>query len=1100
MTTSLGQLLRIQAERRSDAVAYRYIDGNANQIESITYGQLHAASERFANGLFALGCRREPVPLLLSGSLAFHIAVFGCALAGAIAVPLYVPRRNRSIERIRSVLRHSKARFAIAPENEALDLLETEASAVRLLTVAAVADMTSASYRKESSASDVAIIQYTSGSTGAPKGVALTNGNLLSNAAAVAKAIDQRPSDTYMSWLPLYHDMGFMSGLLQTVFAGVTATLMEPRIFLARPAAWLEGLSKFGATISGGPSFAYDACAQRITDEELARLDLSRWEVAFCGAEPVRITALTTFSRRFLKVAFSDRALYPCYGLAENTLMVSGSTRGCGLRIDAGGGHPARADTAATPTNAHVSCGSAVAHHGIRIVDPVSGTCCESGERGEIWVSGPSKALGYWNDPESSKETFDACLVDDPSSYLRTGDIGYLLDGELFITGRLKDVINVNGRKIHPEDVETVALEVLQKGGSARVVAIEDEVAGERHVVLLVERDVRGDRGDPRAIAEELAAAISREMECRLDAVAFVRSNSLPLTSSGKPQRFECRRQYATRSLKQILEVNFPREKPLGLTANAGVADVLMNVLTLREPPQSSQTLNELGIDSLTAVHLQAELGRQFGLKIGLVDLLDNCTVAKLTARTLSKHSPKPPRAINLSSGTEERFPLSHIQLAFWHVMGRRSYEVVPGFMLRLAVRFPPSVSAKSLAGALSNCIEQHEMLRAVFGVEEGVPFQRIAPMSMNQVRLAYRETDNLPGPRPANYATQPSHRNAPDIPAVQARITDDIHGPRLELDAHHIQVDGESLWQILREVVAVAVTGEPAKGAIESYRAYVLWQRAMLRNAQGSSLKAFWAREQGTGWPLIDWKAGRVRDSRTGRAASIDITIAGDEYQAWIGGARDAGCTRFAMTLWAFVHALRPEVHCTEIVVGVPAAARDAAAFARTIGCFFNPLPVRLSLARLAAADGGLSYVRSRVIEVLEHQLFPSSCIAELASTKSSRLPPLFQLTANYHRPRIGIAVSSVLPVESAGEEVEEEGAAVQLFIQSRQHVRTDVELDVLDLENRLFIRLHYDAGFVREDVAAGIAQRWMEMVARCATAPRASEAELASSSGAGH
>ncbi|MCB0405945.1 MAG: fatty acyl-AMP ligase [Bdellovibrionales bacterium] len=405
-------------------------------------------------------------------------------------------------------------------------------------------------------------VQYTSGSTSQPKGVMLSHGNLLSNLECISQAFEVHDGSSAFTWLPPYHDMGLIGGILEPIYAGIPVTMMSPYTFLMRPFRWLQALTKYKTTFSGAPNFAYELCTHRITEKQMGELDLSHWELAYCGAEPIRADVLERFSQKFGAVGFKAESLYPCYGLAESTLMVTGAHRrkapvigyfdrrhleseGKGVHTEQGLG-----------ANALVSCGKTVIDHEVAIVNPQTLLRCPEGTVGEIWVSGPSVALGYWKQPESTSRTFGVGLEGSEKRFLRTGDLGFLFDDELFVTGRIKDMVIIRGRNIFPQDVErAVGLSHPSlKVGSGAVVSIDRD--GEERLVIIQEVARQALREvDLDEVVESIKNRVVEEFGIKPYAISLIKSNSIPLTSSGKVKRQASKAQFLQGELAELKRV-----------------------------------------------------------------------------------------------------------------------------------------------------------------------------------------------------------------------------------------------------------------------------------------------------------------------------------------------------------------------------------------------------------------------------------------------------------------------------------------------------------------------------------------------------------------
>jgi acyl-CoA synthetase (AMP-forming)/AMP-acid ligase II len=511
------------------------------------------------------GARGERVLLVYPPGLDFILAFCGCLYAGAVAVPVYPPRPNRPFDRIRSLVADSQATFAfttarLMAEIERSFAAEPDLQAVHWMTTDNLdASALPAWSDPGAGPGTIALLQYTSGSTGTPKGVIVSHGNLCHNERMIKLAFGHSAKSTVVGWLPLFHDMGLIGLVLQPLFVGASSYLLPPLTFLQRPARWLRAITRFRATTSGGPDFAYDLCCRRVTREQRAELDLSSWEVAFNGSEPVRAETLERFAAEFAPCGFRREAFYACYGMAEATLLISGGLpEECPVVrvVDAAALEANRVvarDPAEPGARRVVGCGRGWGGEQIRVVDPGSLTLCSDGQVGEIWVAGPNVAQGYWQKPEETRQVFGAYLADTGEGpFLRTGDLGFF-DGELFVTGRIKELIIIRGRNHYPHDIEFTVQDshpALQPGGGA---AFAVEADGEERLVVAQEVHSRFGKGldVPRVLAD-IRQAIARRHELEVHAVLLLKSGTIPKTTSGKIQRRACRAKYLAASLELV--------------------------------------------------------------------------------------------------------------------------------------------------------------------------------------------------------------------------------------------------------------------------------------------------------------------------------------------------------------------------------------------------------------------------------------------------------------------------------------------------------------------------------------------------------------------
>lgn len=571
------ELLRQRAAQHPDMPVYIFlVDGESDAV-TMTYGELDCQARAIAVQLQALGSAGERALLLYPPGIEYIAGFLGCLYAGVVAVPAYPPnpaRLARTLPRIQTIVANAGATVALTTEMiRALAPMVFEQApdlgALRWLATDGPTNGIEQSWRPPPiNGETLAFLQYTSGSTGTPKGVMLSHANLLANEAVIAEAFALAPGDCGVSWLPPYHDMGLIGGILQPIYLGTHCVLMSPVTFLQRPIRWLQAISRYGGTISGGPNFAYDLCARKVTPEQLATLDLSHWSLAFNGAEPVRAETIDRFAATFAACGFRREAFYPCYGLAEATLLVTGADREAPplvLDVETSG----LADNRVLPARGEqatrlVSCGRCYGDLTLAIVDPATQTRCQPDQIGEIWVAGSSIAQGYWQQPDESTSTFQAQIaVTDEKPFLRTGDLGFVRDGALFVTGRLKDLIIIDGRNVYPQDIELTTEQchpAIRAGCSA---AFSVDADGEERLVIAaeVERNfVAAQRREtaeagPPAVQEVIGAikrAVSAQHDLRVYAVILLMTGTIPKTSSGKIQRHACRAAYLDRTLEAV--------------------------------------------------------------------------------------------------------------------------------------------------------------------------------------------------------------------------------------------------------------------------------------------------------------------------------------------------------------------------------------------------------------------------------------------------------------------------------------------------------------------------------------------------------------------
>ncbi len=673
---TIVDLLRQRAAYRPHDRAFTFLVDGENEELNITYAELDRKARAVGGWLTQQGMAGKRVLLLYPSGLDFIAAFMGCLYGGAIAVPAYPPRKNRSVERIEAIAADADASVALTTRDvlDRFDTLKASAPSLEHLIWKVDSELeptwSERWDRPDIDGETLAFLQYTSGSTGTPKGVMLSHENLLHNSLRIMQAFEITRSQSGVFWLPSFHDMGLIGGILVPLYGGKFNVLMSPVAFLQKPLRWLQAIAKYRATISGGPNFAYELCVRKTTPEQRAGLDLSSWSLAFNGAEPVRAETMAAFAEAFAVSGFRREAFYPCYGLAESTLMVTGGmkfeqpvVRNFDPHSVETGTIQVRPDDDAAARRL-VGSGRELDGQDVLIVDPQSCEPLPPGRVGEIWVSGPSVAQGYWNRSEETAATFGAMLSlpaadspgrmgrwrPNPGPYMRTGDLGFFDNGELFVTGRLKDLIIIRGRNHYPQDLEHAVEESsgLVRPGSVAAFAVEIDDRERVVIVAELERGKR-DSADVQTAFELIRKRLATEHEVAAEAIVLVRPNSIPKTSSGKIQRHACRRQFLDETLAVIeqhigwIEASSPaaaerptpepprlaRQRPIGDTAvghrpdrelpTEVVQTVFDHVRRIAKDRAGSLTLDtnivELGLDSLERMEIVASLEETFGAR-----------------------------------------------------------------------------------------------------------------------------------------------------------------------------------------------------------------------------------------------------------------------------------------------------------------------------------------------------------------------------------------------------------------------------------------------------------------------------------------------------
>ncbi len=567
--STLVDLARFRKEADPEKTCYIFLEDGEDQEIRINYRDFDEKVRARAAILQSRYAPGDRAILLYPAGLEFVLAFFSCLYAGIIAVPTYPPnftKITRTMPRFLSIIADANPK-AVLSTNEIIrlfkPLIENQEIVNELdwLATGQVLDDQAESWVMPDIISDsLAFLQYTSGATSTPKGVMVSHKNVLYNSQMIKEAFENSSKDTAFSWLPAYHDMGLIGGIIHPIYIGATGILMSPLHFLQRPFRWLRAISNYKVTVSGSPNFGYEWCLKRVKSSQRESLDLSSWRLAYNGAEPVRAETLNYFSETFADCGFQPETFYPCYGLAEATLFVSGGQSKSAPTIIEMNRHELlkdyqKYDAGGESVANYVSCGVNWLGQEINIVDPESRQECQPGKVGEVWVSGPNIAQGYWQNPKTTGETFQAYIADTGKGpFMRTGDLGFMKDNELYIAGRMKDLIIIDGLNHYPQDIE-LTVEKSHPGireGFAVAFSI-DEGGSERLVIVSEFRQRYKDTVEEAKKA--IRKAVSEEHEVAVHDIVFIKMRTLSKTASGKHQRHLCKAEYLAGQLS-LFETN----------------------------------------------------------------------------------------------------------------------------------------------------------------------------------------------------------------------------------------------------------------------------------------------------------------------------------------------------------------------------------------------------------------------------------------------------------------------------------------------------------------------------------------------------------------
>jgi amino acid adenylation domain-containing protein len=658
---SLADRVREWARAQPARVAFVELDGDAQPISELTWDELDAGAQAVASALRQRVSAGARVVLAFSAGSGFAQALLGCFYAGAVAVPCAPPLRARAGSRALGVLEDSGAEVLLTAEElsgqigRALDALDRPPACLTLESLLATEESARVTPLHRPARDEVAVLQYTSGSTSRPRGVAITHGNIAANVEMLLDWTAADRESVFLTWLPLYHDMGLVSGYLMPLLAGATGYLINPATFARRPGVWLRAASQVRATHSAAPNFAFELCASQVPEAETDGLDLGSLRWVLNAAEMIRRSTNEAFLARYAPLGFAPEALAQYYGLAEATVCVTGHPAGRGQPYLAVSGTALERGevqevAAEAPDRRWIAgCGGAGPGSAVAIVDPLTLAPLPDDTIGEVWATGPSMAAGYWDKPEATAETFGFALAGDSRPYFRTGDLGFRRDGELYLTGRLKELIVAGGRNLYPVDLEATVQDLDPRLVRDRGAAFALEQEGTEAVGLVQEIRREGDL-DPDELARRAVQALAETHEVEVAAVVLIRQGTLPLTSSGKVQRGEARRRLLAGELKPL--GSFRRDlAPAPAAAPprrhgelvALLCEEVAAALDL-DPAEidPQEPLSRFGFGSMTAARLAERVGARVGVRLEATSFYDRPTVAAV-AEWIAQQAPTDP-------------------------------------------------------------------------------------------------------------------------------------------------------------------------------------------------------------------------------------------------------------------------------------------------------------------------------------------------------------------------------------------------------------------------------------------------------------------------
>lgn len=1096
---NLAEILKWQADSKGEKNAFWFYEENRAEHTRLSWRELEAQTLSLSAMLNSKKAENERVLLLCPTGAEFIAGFMACLFSGAIAVPLYPPRTNRNLQRIEAVIKDSEAKFALTTSPVLKKIRKFENAGIfkkiEFLEIDSAKDFGVNDFKERKiTPSRTAFLQYTSGSTSLPKGVIVTHENLMHNQEAIKRGFNQNEDSIIVSWLPLFHDMGLIGNVLQTIYTGSECVLMPPAAFLQKPVLWLKAISDFRATTGGAPTFGYELCS-RITDtQETENLDLSSWQTAFCGAETVRIETLRNFARKFAANRFSEKAFAPCYGLAEATLLVAAQNGLQSAGFDKEGLAGNRLEAAERPSKAVeiADCGKIVSDLKVEIVNPETFDVCGENEIGEIWISGKSVASGYWKNETATKEIFQARINGaNDTKYLRTGDFGFKRNDSLFITGRLKDLIIVRGRNYYPTDLEFTAASASPALSVSALAAVSLTDETNEKVWLIAEADQKTDFS---ALAEQIVKIIAEEHDLRLSGIAFIRRGAIPKTSSGKIKRGVCRELVQSGSLNTLYvwtENGFSEEiSPIEAEYFPEVAGDAQSVikrlvaerLGIEEDRIFAQnSLIELGIDSLTATEISLKAAEKFGLQVSVSRILSGEMLENIANQAVFI-SPKKQKSLIENSGDA----VSHGQQALYFLQQLEPKNAA--YNISVAVQLEKETDADLLEKAIQLSIETTEQLRSNFRQNQN----RICRIERNKESFELaRENFNLSSEKLTEAISRTSLEpfDLENDCLLRASLFKNEYRNQNEtiflLTAHHIICDFWSLRLLAEEIgenYTFLLNGQTIdeRQNKPNFSEFAKLEKDLLANESGKNLWNYW-RDALTGKiEPLDLPTDFPRPANQSfKGAAYSFEIAAESTERLEKAAQKNGVTLFVVVLAAYQIFLSKYAGQDKFLIGNPFANRTDGEAAKTFGYFVNTLPICADFSSNLLFSDLLSDLSREISEATGHAAFPFSLMIErLSPERDPARSPLFQTIFSWQQTALGDKNWSAVALGKVGAEIKIGEFLCRSFPLRQQTAQFDISLQSAKIDNRLSFVWQYNTDLFKVETIKRMTEHFWHLL----------------------
>ncbi|WP_340679274.1 amino acid adenylation domain-containing protein [Paraglaciecola sp.] len=1055
---TLTALLQQRAVLQADHNAFTFLEGETSQ--TLTNAELFQQASAIATGLNALALPGDRVVLLCPPGLDYIKLFYGCLLAGVIAVPLYPPRLKQRTDRISKVVQSCGANLAVTcdsllPSLSAYFEISNDLAGGQLMSVGQLSVNSPSLITTQIEANDLAFIQYTSGSTGAPKGVMVSHHNIMANLAALEAVTGAHDQDVFVNWLPLFHDLGLINTLMLPVYLGCHSVLMNPAAFVQKPAKWFDAITAFGGTICGAPNFAFDLCVQKIRDAQLLNVDLSSWRLAFNAAEPINPLTLSQFSQRFAANGFDGNAFYPSYGMAEATVFLTGGdalTPPIVRQFDQQELQLRQANLTKQGGRELVGCGRIPPKHSLSIVDSETLDVKTEGQIGEIWVSGPSIAQGYWQLDEQSDITFKAFTQKGDGPFLRTGDLGFICDGELYISGRIKDVMIVRGQNYYPHDIELCSAlsheDLIQ--GSCSAFCFDDG-----QVVVVQEIKARAIQGVLlNKVHDAIRNAISRDFDLKVE-VVLIRPGTLPKTSSGKVQRSAAKQAYIDAELLDITPNVVPQNsaEPVKFQQVSSTESALLSIWaeTFKEQQVTVQSdFFSLGGDSLDATKLSTRIEKHFALRVTVESIYEYSELAALAVhldKELTSQQHTTVMAIQSTGKKESLLSFSQQRLWFLHQMENQNKVL----NLPAVLRFTGKLQTNKLNVVFNRLVERHAILRTSYHWEKSQVWQRINPLVPFAITTSdlthLSEHDTILMEVITNEAQQVFDLQASPIFRLHLlKLSQEEH--LLLFTIHHIAADAWSMDVLINDMKLLYVNETAVLPPLNiNYLDFADWQLTQASQGRFEVLANYWCQQLKDIPALLSLPYKQKRPDKQTFAGQVLCkalpVVLAERLQTL---SQRHKTTLFVTMLSAFQINLKRLSGQQDIVVGTDVANRNNSQLSDLMGFFVNQLVLRNHVDGTYSFEQLLNSNKKMMREALANQDMPfDRLIDELGVERSLQYSPLFQV--------------KFLLNHSPADALELPGLDIELIPQQETVSQYDLTLCIDHKKGQQFeLKLHYN------------------------------------------